>query len=100
MIRSSTLADFAIPVSANTVVFSLAATINAENGINFLRNFLFLDCFLVPTMNQFSHFKRPFTVHWLNNKELIFTTGAEKILAEALLIEQSEYIGRNGNFSV
>lgn len=35
LIRSSTLADFAIPVSANTVVFSLAATINAENGKNF-----------------------------------------------------------------
>ncbi len=28
---------------------------------------------------------RPFAVHWLNNKELVFSIGAEKLLAEALI---------------
>uniref|UniRef100_A0A915EAK0 Uncharacterized protein n=1 Tax=Ditylenchus dipsaci TaxID=166011 RepID=A0A915EAK0_9BILA len=61
--------------------FCLAASINAEN-----------DCFLVPQMNSLSHSKRPFTVHWLNNKELIFTNGAERILAEALLNEHADNV--------
>lgn len=46
-------------------------------------------------MNSFSHSKRPFTVHWLNNKELIFTNGAERILAEGLLNEHENLV-RNG----
>ncbi|KAI1722626.1 dmX-like protein 1 [Ditylenchus destructor] len=79
MIRSSTLADFAVPATTNTVVFCLIASINAEN-----------DCFLVPSMNPLSRSNRPFTVHWLNNKELVFTAGAERILAEALLSESAE----------
>jgi len=38
MIRSSTFADFSIPAytPGDTLVFCLAATINAENGIKFL----------------------------------------------------------------
>lgn len=35
---------------------------------------------------------RPFTVHWLNNKELIFTSGAERILAEAILNENMDRV--------
>lgn len=38
-LRSATIADFAVPVSTNTVVFALAATINAENGI-YIFNYL------------------------------------------------------------
>ncbi|KAK0411859.1 hypothetical protein QR680_005883 [Steinernema hermaphroditum] len=57
--------------------FYLACTINADN-----------DCLLVPSMDTNNSLqKKPLTVHWLNNKELIFTKGAEKLLAEALLNE-------------
>jgi len=31
---------------------------------------------------------KPFAVHWLNNKELMFSLGAEKLLADALIAEQ------------
>ena len=45
----------------------------------------FSDCLLVPSMDSLSaHSKRPFAVHWLNNKELAFNQEVEKILAEAL----------------
>ncbi|TKR87267.1 hypothetical protein L596_011689 [Steinernema carpocapsae] len=61
----------------NAVDFYLACTINADN-----------DCLLVPSMDTNNSLqKKPLTVHWLNNKELIFSKGAEKLLAEALLNE-------------
>ena len=38
------------------------------------------------------HSQKPFCVHWLNNKELVFSVGAEKLLAEAVLLDlDSEY---------
>ncbi|KAI6235649.1 hypothetical protein M3Y95_00074000 [Aphelenchoides besseyi] len=84
--RSATFADFAIPVASHNVSFSLAATINAEN-----------DCFLVPSMDdRDSSMFCAFAVHWLNNKEFLFTYGAEKILAETLLNDHSEYGQRSG----
>ncbi|CAB3399146.1 unnamed protein product [Caenorhabditis bovis] len=56
------------------VQFHLAATVNAET-----------DCLLVPSMD--STHRKPLCVHWLNNKELVFSVGAEKLLAEAVLME-------------
>lgn len=41
-----------------------------------------------------------FAVHWFNNKEMMFTHGAEKILAEALFGEHSETGQRSGTVSV
>lgn len=32
--------------------------------------------------------QKPFAVHWLNNKELVYGIGAEKLLAEALIADQ------------
>ncbi|NP_001368760.1 RAVE complex protein Rav1 C-terminal domain-containing protein [Caenorhabditis elegans] len=55
--------------------FYLAATINAET-----------DCLLVPSFNDHNN-QKPFSVHWLNNKELVFSVGAEKLLAEAVLLD-------------
>ncbi|KAH7691221.1 RBC-1 protein, partial [Aphelenchoides avenae] len=84
--RSSTFADFSMPAAANTLNFCLAATIDAEN-----------DCLLVPSMSSFNPAaKKTFAVHWLNNKELMFTSGAEKILAEALLNEHIDVVHRGG----
>lgn len=57
------------------VQFYLAATINAET-----------DCLLVPSISN-SNSSKPFCVHWLNNKELVFSVGAEKLLAEAVLLD-------------
>lgn len=37
-----------------------------------------------------THSKRPFAVHWLNNKELTFNQEVEKILTEALLHDSLE----------
>lgn len=45
------------------------------------------DCFLVPSLDSGALSEATFAVHWLNNKELIFSLGAEKLLAEALAIE-------------
>ena len=57
------------------VSFYLAATINAET-----------DCLLVPSFNELNN-QKPFCVHWLNNKELVFSVGAEKLLAEAVVLD-------------
>ncbi|KJH47114.1 hypothetical protein DICVIV_06822 [Dictyocaulus viviparus] len=62
--------------SYTNIQFHLAATINAET-----------DCMLVPSMENGSVLQKPLCVHWLNNKELVFSIGAEKLLAEALLSE-------------
>ncbi|VDM63599.1 unnamed protein product [Angiostrongylus costaricensis] len=56
----------------NNVQFHLAATINAET-----------DCMLVPSMENGGVLQKPLCVHWLNNKELVFSIGAEKLLAES-----------------
>ncbi|CAD5221721.1 unnamed protein product [Bursaphelenchus xylophilus] len=89
--RNATFADFANPVHSHNVSFSLAATINAEN-----------DCFLVPSMDgRDTQRSSAFAVHWLNNKEMLFCHGAEKILAEALFGEHSDSSGhRSGTVSV
>ncbi|CAI2358263.1 unnamed protein product [Caenorhabditis sp. 36 PRJEB53466] len=65
------------------IQFHLAATINAET-----------DCLLVPSFKSQSH-QKPFCVHWLNNKELVFSVGAEKLLAEAVLLDIEVSSGRN-----
>ncbi|VDM24379.1 unnamed protein product [Toxocara canis] len=64
--------------NAVTVHFHLAASINAEN-----------DCLLVPSMENTLAGQKPFAVHWLNNKELVYGIGAEKLLAEALIGDQT-----------
>ncbi|CAJ0959160.1 unnamed protein product, partial [Mesorhabditis belari] len=63
-----------LPEPAVNVNFYLASSINAET-----------DCLLVPTMEGSTHAKKPFAVHWMNNKELVYSQGAEKLLAETLL---------------
>ena len=46
----------------------------------------FSDCFLVPSLkNKPSVPRQPFAIHWLNNKELMFALGAEKILTDTIL---------------
>ncbi|CAD5215760.1 unnamed protein product [Bursaphelenchus okinawaensis] len=87
--RNATFADFANPVHSHNVSFSLATTINAEN-----------DCFLVPSMDgRDTQRSSAFAVHWLNNKEMLFTHGAEKILAEAIFRESSDSGQRSGTAS-
>lgn len=49
---------------------------------------LFSDVLLVPSMENSTSKQAPLCVHWLNNKELVFSIGAEKLLAEALLSEE------------
>uniref|UniRef100_A0A1I7WD60 WD_REPEATS_REGION domain-containing protein n=1 Tax=Heterorhabditis bacteriophora TaxID=37862 RepID=A0A1I7WD60_HETBA len=73
--------------SYTNVQFHLAASINAET-----------DCLLVPSMENGSALHKPLCVHWLNNKELVFSIGAEKLLAEALLGE-NDPSRRSANFS-
>ncbi|UMM43904.1 hypothetical protein L5515_019209 [Caenorhabditis briggsae] len=82
--KSPSLLDFPSPLSKESekdkieqseVSFYLAATINAET-----------DCLLVPSFND-TNIRKPFCVHWLNNKELVFSVGAEKLLAEAVLLD-------------
>ncbi|GMT36366.1 hypothetical protein PFISCL1PPCAC_27663 [Pristionchus fissidentatus] len=77
--KSPSYSDFDSTTSpALYVKFHLAATINADT-----------DCLLVPLMENGSRHQKTFSVHWLNNKELVFSQGAEKLLAEALLCEGS-----------
>ncbi|EGT42390.1 hypothetical protein CAEBREN_23638 [Caenorhabditis brenneri] len=81
--KSPSLLEFPTTKDAteqNDVSFYLAATINAET-----------DCLLVPSFTDLNN-QKPFCVHWLNNKELVFSVGAEKLLAEAVLLDlDSEY---------
>uniref|UniRef100_A0A914VV83 Uncharacterized protein n=1 Tax=Plectus sambesii TaxID=2011161 RepID=A0A914VV83_9BILA len=77
----SAAAPFTAP---NMLHFHLAASINAET-----------DCFLVPSLESTTAVNKPFAVHWLNNKELVFSLGAEKLLAEALLNEQRDSRGHS-----
>ncbi|KAE9556016.1 hypothetical protein FO519_000762 [Halicephalobus sp. NKZ332] len=74
--RCATFADFIVPAATtNSLHFCLVATIDAAN-----------DCFLVPSLkNKPSVPRQPFAIHWLNNKELIFALGAEKILTDTIL---------------
>ena len=53
--------------------FHLAATINAETDIP-----------LVPSINSVS--EQNFVIHWLNNKEMFFTSEAENILLEVYFL--------------
>ncbi|KAK6760766.1 hypothetical protein RB195_022003 [Necator americanus] len=71
--------------SYTNIQFHLAATINAET-----------DCMLVPSMENGGVLQKPLCVHWLNNKELVFSIGAEKLLAEALISENDR---RSANVS-
>uniref|UniRef100_A0A914YLS6 RAVE complex protein Rav1 C-terminal domain-containing protein n=1 Tax=Panagrolaimus superbus TaxID=310955 RepID=A0A914YLS6_9BILA len=79
--RSATFADFNVPASTvDSLHFCLVSTIDADN-----------DCFLVPSLDSGTPASRqPFVIHWLNNKELIFAMGAEKILTDTVLNEQFE----------
>ncbi|KAL3982356.1 RAVE protein 1 C terminal family protein [Acanthocheilonema viteae] len=52
--------------------FYLCTTINAQN-----------DCLLVPSLET-SADQRPFMIHWLNNKAIVYDTGVERIMVEAL----------------
>uniref|UniRef100_A0A9J2PHZ4 RAVE complex protein Rav1 C-terminal domain-containing protein n=1 Tax=Ascaris lumbricoides TaxID=6252 RepID=A0A9J2PHZ4_ASCLU len=75
---SASYVDVAAGLPNRTIVhFHLAASINAEN-----------DCLLVPSMENTLAGQKPFAVHWLNNKELVYGIGAEKLLAEALIADQ------------
>lgn len=49
-----------------------------------------IDCFLVPSIGKHAAADSMFTVHWLNNKELMFSLAAEKILAEALISAENK----------
>ncbi|KRZ07026.1 DmX-like protein 1 [Trichinella zimbabwensis] len=73
------------------VHFHLSASINPKTGkqaskLLLLLIFANLDCLLVPSMDSFFQ-DSTMTVHWLNNKELVFCRGAEKVLAEAVHFE-------------
>uniref|UniRef100_A0A8R1HL41 WD_REPEATS_REGION domain-containing protein n=1 Tax=Caenorhabditis japonica TaxID=281687 RepID=A0A8R1HL41_CAEJA len=70
------------------VQFHLAATINAET-----------DCLLVPSLNALN-VQKFFCVHWLNNKELVFSVGAEKLLAEAVLMDMEASHNATNGFAV
>lgn len=48
---------------------------------------IFVDCMLVPSMENGGVLQKPLCVHWLNNKELVFSIGAEKLLTEILQSE-------------
>ncbi|KAK5967217.1 hypothetical protein GCK32_000230 [Trichostrongylus colubriformis] len=72
--KSPSLSDLqSTHYSSSNVQFYLAATINAET-----------DCMLVPLMEDGVVLRKPLCVHWLNNKELGFSIGAEKLLAEVV----------------
>uniref|UniRef100_A0AC35TZX5 WD_REPEATS_REGION domain-containing protein n=1 Tax=Rhabditophanes sp. KR3021 TaxID=114890 RepID=A0AC35TZX5_9BILA len=75
-------------IQCNSVNFYLAASINSEN-----------DCLLVPSMsNKNEKIRKPFTVHWLNNKEIMFNFGSEKILTETLKEQgNSNFFNDNAN---
>uniref|UniRef100_A0AC34PUG3 RAVE complex protein Rav1 C-terminal domain-containing protein n=1 Tax=Panagrolaimus sp. JU765 TaxID=591449 RepID=A0AC34PUG3_9BILA len=74
--RSATFADFIVPAATtDSLHFCLVATIDAAN-----------DCFLVPSLKTKANVPcQPFVIHWLNNKELMFALGAEKILTDTVL---------------
>ncbi|VDO06224.1 unnamed protein product [Haemonchus placei] len=57
----------------SSVHFHLMATVNGET-----------DCMLVPSVEGCGPLQRPLCVHWLNNKELDFTVGAERVLTEVI----------------
>lgn len=42
-------------------------------------------------MEQVVNGCKTFTVHWLNNKDLVFNKGVEKLLTELLLYEQQSF---------
>ncbi|VDN05634.1 unnamed protein product [Thelazia callipaeda] len=80
--------------------FYLCSTINAQNGMLFIccdsaafnNNKTHVDhcnvnnisdCFLVPTLETSAE-QRPFVVHWLNNKEIVYDIGIEKVMVDAL----------------
>lgn len=50
---------------------------------------------MVPPLNEHSP-HCAFAVHWLNNKEFLFTHGAEKILADTLFNDNSDNGQRSG----
>ncbi|EGT40330.1 CBN-RBC-1 protein [Caenorhabditis brenneri] len=86
--KSPSLLEFPTTKDAteqNDVSFYLAATINAET-----------DCLLVPSFTDLNN-QKPFCVHWLNNKELVFSVGAEKLLAEAVLLDLDSSANASGD---
>uniref|UniRef100_A0A158R4B7 WD_REPEATS_REGION domain-containing protein n=1 Tax=Syphacia muris TaxID=451379 RepID=A0A158R4B7_9BILA len=77
------LIESGLAVEANKFVqFHLSASVNAENEF-------ILDCFLVPSLENSSVKRKSFSVHWLNNKELMYGIGAERIIAELMLNKPS-----------
>ncbi|MFH4976062.1 hypothetical protein AB6A40_002771 [Gnathostoma spinigerum] len=74
-LNNASLSEYSTNEQSNMIVnFHLAASINAQN-----------DCLLVPSLENMIARHKPFTVHWLNNKELVHGIGAEKLLAETLI---------------
>ncbi|KAM3726028.1 DmX-like protein [Dirofilaria immitis] len=61
----------------SNLVFYLCTTINAQN-----------DCLLVPSLETSSE-QGPFMIHWLNNKEIVYDIGIERIMIEALFNDRS-----------
>jgi hypothetical protein len=95
----------------HTLCFHLAQSINAQTGVLLLLLFvvsfsIFTDCYLVPSIDTVTSTSTPMhthhddtsdtcthdktqdvqhmtmAVHWLNNKELMFSLGAEKLLSK------------------
>uniref|UniRef100_A0A5S6QMQ8 WD_REPEATS_REGION domain-containing protein n=1 Tax=Trichuris muris TaxID=70415 RepID=A0A5S6QMQ8_TRIMR len=73
---------------SNYVHFHLSASINANT-----------DCLLVPSVDR-CMFDTTMAVHWLNNKELVFSEGAEKLIMETLGAESSGQLGTPGRLGV
>ncbi|EJD75711.1 hypothetical protein LOAG_17206 [Loa loa] len=57
--------------------FYLCTTINAQN-----------DCLLVPFLETSAE-QKPFMIHWLNNKRIVYDTGIERIMMGALISDYS-----------
>ncbi|EJW88048.1 hypothetical protein WUBG_01037 [Wuchereria bancrofti] len=76
--RSASLCEIASGKHTDSSpVFYLCTTINAQN-----------DCLLVPSLGTSAE-QRPFMIHWLNNKEIVYDTGIERIMVEALISDCS-----------
>ncbi|CAJ0582912.1 unnamed protein product, partial [Mesorhabditis spiculigera] len=77
--RISSVSDFSQQAQTSQpghIQFHLCASINAET-----------DCLLVPTMEGVNTLRKTFAVHWMNNKEIVYSQGAEKFFAEMLFAD-------------
>uniref|UniRef100_A0A915PHM0 RAVE complex protein Rav1 C-terminal domain-containing protein n=1 Tax=Setaria digitata TaxID=48799 RepID=A0A915PHM0_9BILA len=76
--RNASLCEIASgEFSDSSPAFYLCTTINAQN-----------DCLLVPSLGT-SVDQKPFMIHWLNNKGIVYDIGVERIVVETMFSDCS-----------